>query len=246
MNQQQALRGATGALYQKIAMLMRKEISDGRWVAGERLPSLAALARHYGVALVTVRQAIQILEDEGLVKRRQGSGTYISETLPERRWLRLESNWGALLQMWERSKARLLKVADNVRSPVLQADDGTPAPAYRYMRRVHLSDGVPYAVIDIYVDQRLYRRDPLRFDSEMVILLLEAMPDVEITSARQCLTIETADLETAELLRIPVGAPVGAVRRVLRDAAGTVIYVGEAIYRGDLVKLERELKQPDS
>lgn len=244
MNHRNALRSASGALYQKIAMLLRKEITDGRWVPGERLPSLDSLARHYTVALVTMRQAIQILEVEGMVKRYQGRGTFVSEELPERRWLKLESTWDALLQMWEHSRARLLRVEDDVSSPVLHDEDGTPAPAYRYMRRVHLSDGVPYAVIDIYVDQRLYRRDPQRFDSEMVIRLLDAMGDVEITSARQCLTIGTADLGTAELLDIPVGSPVGEVRRVLRDGNDVVIYVGEAIYRGDMVKLERELKQP--
>lgn len=245
MNHQNALRSASGALYQKIAMLMRMEITNGRWVPGERLPSLDTLARHYAVALVTMRQAIQILEDEGLVRRYQGRGTFISEELPERRWLKLESTWDALLQMWEHSRARLLKVEDNVSSPVLHVEDGTPAPTYRYMRRVHLSDGVPYAVIDIYIDQRLYRRHPQRFDNEMVIRLLEEMEDVEIMSARQCLTIGAADLNTAELLDISIGAPVGEVRRVLRDGNGVVIYVGEAIYRGDMVKLERELKQPN-
>jgi GntR family transcriptional regulator len=42
-------------------------------------------------------------------------------------------------------------------------------------------------------------------------------------------------------LRIPLNSPVGEVRRVLQDQNGVVIYLGEAIYRGDMVKLERVL-----
>jgi GntR family transcriptional regulator len=109
------------------------------------------------------------------------------------------------------------------------------------MRRVHYSKDLPYTVIDIYLDRRLYVKAPKKFDSQMVIPLLETLPGVEIKSARQTLSIGTADVETARLLRIPLNSPVGEVRRVLQDQHGVVIYLGEAIYRGDMVKLERVL-----
>jgi GntR family transcriptional regulator len=108
---------------------------------------------------------------------------------------------------------------------------------------VHLAEQVPYAVIDLYVDRRLYALCPERFDSQMVIVVLDSLADVKIKSMRQCLTVATADLETAALLEVPVNAPVGVVRRVIRDQNDVVIYLGEASYRGDLVKLESELKK---
>jgi len=145
--------------------------------------------------------------------------------------------------MWEGSKPRILKVMDTIGSPPLAARDGTPAPTYRYMRRVHSSDNLAYAVIDIYLDRRLYAMASEKFDSRMVIPILETLPGVEIKNARQILTIATADVETARLLDIPVNSPVGEVRRVLQDQDGVVIYLGEAIYRGDVVKLERVLKK---
>jgi GntR family transcriptional regulator len=132
-------------------------------------------------------------------------------------------------------------IIDTLASPPLEIRDGIPAPAYRYMRRVHRSKDIPYTVIDIYLDRRLYVKAPNKFDSQMVIPLLESLPGVEIKSARQTLSIGTADVETARLLRIPLNSPVGEVRRVLQDQHGVVIYLGEAIYRGDMVKLERAL-----
>ena len=50
-------------------------------------------------------------------------------------------------------------------------------------------------------------------------------------------------MEAAELLRVPVNTPVAQVRRVIHDAAGTVIYCGDLIYRGDFVKLDINLRK---
>ncbi len=235
---------ARGKLYLDLATVIRKRILDGVWEPGDRLPSIPELAAEFDVAVVTVRNALAVLENEGLVWRRQGRGTFVTDQAGDRRWLRLESGWESMLRLWESSKPRLLQVMDRIGSPVLEARDGEPAASYRYMRRVHFSGEVPYAVIDIYVDRGLYAQHPTRFESEMVIVVLESMPNVEIKSARQTLTIGTADVETSKLLEIPLNAPVGEVRRVLQDRDGRVIYVGEAVYRGDLVKLERYLKKP--
>lgn len=239
------LKASPGKLYEHVATLIQKRIQSGELVKGERLPSIDALAGSFDVAVITVRRALRVLEEKGLINRYQGRGTFVAADAKEKRWLTLESNWDALIQMWGRSRPRSLKVADVSSSPSLNADDGVPAPGYRHMRRVHSSIGTPYAVSDLYVDRRLYALCPTRFDSEMVIVVLDSLADVSIKCMRQCLTIETAGIEEASLLQIPVGAPIGIVRRVIRDKADTVIYVGEATYRGDLVKLERELVKPD-
>lgn len=231
-----------GVLYQQIALLIRKQIDNGQLIAGEQLPSIETLVKSYGVSPVTIRQALACLEKEGLIKRQQGRGTFVSPAMKEKRWLKLESNWDALIKMAGRAKPRRpLVVLDSVGLPILETEDGIPAPSYRYMRRVHLADETPYAVIDIYVDRRLYVLDPKRFETEMVIVVLDSLPQVKIRDARQRLTITTADIEVAQLLEIPVGSAVGIVRRVVRDRNNTVIYLGEGIYRGDLVRLEREL-----
>lgn len=240
-----ALKAAPGRLYENVATLLKQRIESGQWVPGERLPSIGRLAESLDVAIVTVRQAIAQLETTGHLERRQGSGTYVSKTLKERQFLRLESNWETLIQMWGQSRPRLLHMHDSVGMPLLETEDGIAAPAYRYMRRVHLADETPYTVIDLYLDRRLYILHPGRFDAEMAIVVLDSMPEVKIKSMRQRLTIGHCDLETAELLNIPPNSPVGTMRRVIRDENNVAIYVGTAVYRGDLVQLEREIKKDD-
>jgi GntR family transcriptional regulator len=237
------LKSAPGRLYENVAGLIRQRIESGQWIARERLPSIETLARTFGVAVVTIRQALALLEADGLVQRRRGSGTYVADSVKERQWLKLESSWDALIQMWGKSRPRPIRVLDAIGMPLLEPEDGIAAPAYRYMRRVHLADDVPYVVIDLYLDRRLYALHPDRFDSEMAIVVLDSMPEVAIKCMRQCLTIGTADLETAHLLNVSVNSPVGKMRRVIRDQNDTAIYVGIAVYRGDLVRLEREIKK---
>lgn len=236
-----AFKRSKGSLYVHIASLLRRRIHAGNWPPGTKLPSLENLAAEFNVAIVTVRQAVSILEEEGLVTRQQGRGTFVSKLIAERRWVTLESSWDTMLRKWKDSTARIINEKDTVVKPVMDTSDGVPAPAYHFLRRVHLSNNIPYAVINIYIDQRLYSLAPNRFEKEMVILVLESLENVDICSATQTLTIDTADVEVANLLEIPINSPVGEVRRVITDHNDVAIYVGEATYRGDLVKLERTL-----
>ena len=97
-------------------------------------------------------------------------------------------------------------------------------------------------MIDIYLDAEIFARRPTRFRKETVIPLLMQMPSVKIATARQVLTISTADLEVARHLGIHVNAPVADVRRVFTGPKRRVIYLGEVTYRGDFVHMEIDLK----
>jgi GntR family transcriptional regulator len=239
-----ALKNSPGKRYEQVAMLIRKWIEGRELAPGEQLPSITSLAETFDVGVITVRQSLELLENEGLIVRQQGRGTFVADGVKEKRWLTIESSWDSLFEGWERSKPTPLKVRSLFAMPSLVPEDGHAAPGYRHMRRVHSMDGVPYAVSDLYVDRRQYTLCPNRFDTEMVIVVLDSLPDVRIKSMRQCLTIETADLEHASLLKIPVGSPVGIVRRVITDPDQTVLYVGRAVYRGDIVKFERVFEKP--
>jgi GntR family transcriptional regulator len=238
------LKRAAIPLYVQIADLIRQRIARGQWPAGTRLPTLEALVAELGVARVTVRQAMDIVSAEGLVTRRQGRGTFVAAAPQQRSWLRVETSLEALATMYAGTKPHLLTITETIAAAPLTPGDGTPAPRYRYMRRVHSkTDDVPYALISIWLDARIFQRAPKRFRNETVIPLLEAMPEVTIAKARQTLTIGSADVETAELLRVPLNAPTAEVRRVFNAADGTVIYLAEVIYRGDFIRLEMDLKK---
>jgi GntR family transcriptional regulator len=66
--------------YQRIADSLRQKLLSGAWEAGQQLPTERALCRQFDVSQITVRRALQILEQERLVERRQGSGTFAKST----------------------------------------------------------------------------------------------------------------------------------------------------------------------
>jgi GntR family transcriptional regulator len=71
--------------YRQIARMLREAITSSRLAPGERLPSEAELIEHFGVARMTVRQAVQELRSEGLVISQHGRGVFVRPTPPIRR-----------------------------------------------------------------------------------------------------------------------------------------------------------------
>jgi CheY-like chemotaxis protein len=66
--------------YLSIAATIRERIAAGVYVPGQQLPASAALAKEHGVALMTVRQALGILQQEGAIEARHGAGTFVADT----------------------------------------------------------------------------------------------------------------------------------------------------------------------
>jgi GntR family transcriptional regulator len=72
-------RGSSVPLYYQLQELLHQQIASGRFKVGDALPSEGALCRLFGVSRIVVRQALQVLVDDGEVVRMQGKGTFVSE-----------------------------------------------------------------------------------------------------------------------------------------------------------------------
>ena len=149
---------------------------------------------------------------------------------------------GELAELYRNTKPKLVNLSESSDAPTLVEGEGSTAPKYFYMRRVHSLDGMAYCVISIYLDDRIFRRAPERVRKELVIPLLMSMRGVKIAKARQILTVGTCDVQEAALLGVPVNAPVAHVRRVFNAPDGTVIYLALVTYRGDFVRLEMDMQ----
>jgi GntR family transcriptional regulator len=232
---------STSPLYTQAADAMRERIVKGQWPIGMQIPTLPGLAKEFGVALITVRQAVRVLKDEGLLFPEQGRGTFVRskpETHPQ---MRVESSLPALADLYRKQSLRLIPLAEGKAEPRITAEDGTLAPAYHYLRRIHASKTRFTSVISAYLDERVFKLAPRRFRNELIIPVLMDLKSVQIGSARQIMTVSTAGAEVASALNISVSAPVAELRRVFCAPDGTVIYLGELTYRGDFVRVEMDL-----
>jgi GntR family transcriptional regulator len=72
-------RRSSVPLYYQLQELLHQQIASGRFRVGDALPSEGELCRLFGVSRIVVRQALQVLEDDGEIVRQQGKGTFVAE-----------------------------------------------------------------------------------------------------------------------------------------------------------------------
>src|ERR1700722_11230696 len=70
--------GARQPKYLRIHRELSDRIASGQWPAGRPLPSQQQLAAQFGVSVMTLRQALQLLADDGLIQNRHGAGTFVA------------------------------------------------------------------------------------------------------------------------------------------------------------------------
>lgn len=212
-------------LYAQLADVLRQQIENGMLPPGAKLPNLLRMAEIFGVARVTARQ---------------GRGIHVARRLPARPHEEMRASWKAMVKRIEGASVELLDAADVPDCPLLAAWDLPPAPAYRYMRRAHIKAGVRFAYIDLYLDKAIYDRAPERFNATTVIPVMDELK-VNVSKARQELTIGDASPEAAQHLDIPCGAPVALVRRYACDETDRAIYAALVVHPSDRVRFDIDL-----
>ena len=228
-------------LYIQVASALRRRIETGVWRQGEQISTLEALEREFEVARVTVRQAVELLQDEGLVHRHQGRGTFVADKLQDKHWLKLETTWEALTEAIRDNVPTMIRVEDPPAWPRLAEGDGRLSQEYVFLRSVQLKNGAPYALVNLHLDRRIYERDPQAFLTHTALPILATMKGADIGSAHQTLVIGAADPATAGLLKVSIGTPTAECHCVVTNRQGVAIYVAEIIYRNDCVKLYIDL-----
>lgn len=224
-------------LYIQVASALRQRIENGQWQPGQKISTLEGLEREFEVARVTVRQAVELLQNEGLVHRQQGRGTFVADKLQDKHWLRLETTWESLTAPIKDNVLKLIKVDNPPALPTLTKGEGRLAPEYVFLRSVQFKSGAPYAVVNLHLARDIYERDPDAFVTHTALPVLVTLSGNEIEQAHQTLVIGSADPATASLLQVPLGTPTAECHCVVTNREGAAIYVAEIIYRNDCVKL---------
>lgn len=232
MNLQSMKRQAV-PLHAEVAAMLRHQILSGDLAPGSRVPALRELCEQLSVARMTVVQAMNTLEEEGLIERYSGRGTFVKEVATlDRHTLHMKADISQLHSMV--SQLEVSVHDDN--TAVEETEDGV---AYRCMRRLHARDGKPFCRVDIRLDNTLFEQAPERFSNEIVVSVLKDI-GVAVTTARQKVTISYADFELAQALNVNVNSAVFRVFREFFDNKGTLIYSANLHYPGDQLALEIE------
>jgi GntR family transcriptional regulator len=204
---------------------------------GDRLPSERSLSKHWGVARMTVRSATDVLVAEGLVERRQGSGTYVLPQ-PVVRFLGLTSFTEDMRERGLEPSSRLLAFrvvdADAVLAGQLRIAVGDQAVRFT---RLRLGSGEPMAVETTWMAASLVPGlAPQDLDGSLYELLARRY---RIVPGSAAVTIEPvlADPATRHHLGIPSRQACLRLRMTDSDTRGRVIMIADCVYRGDRYQL---------
>ena len=222
-------------LYIQIAESLLDQIESGELVPGDRLPPERELSKMFGVNRMTLRQALRVIEMQGLVIRRQGNGTYVAEPKIEReadllvpftRGMRRRGYMpGAKVIMLEQRPVEV-SVASYLKLPV-------SAPVY-YVHRLRFINQEPVMLerftISVHRFPGLEGHD---LENRSVYEIMETEYGVLITKARQSLEPVIATEYEAECLGIEQGAPLMLERRLGFDQDGQPVEYAKDLYRGD-------------
>jgi GntR family transcriptional regulator len=222
--------------YQSIADELQRRIGAGEVAAGRLLPSEADLSVTYEASRVTVRRALELLRDEGLVDSRQGFGWFVAADPVRQSLARLGTIESQLAQEGVDSTRRVLDfrfVAAPKRVRVL-----LDCETVLRVRRLNLADGEPFALVTVWCPEQ-YGASLSRADVERSPFY--ELMGVELGGATQTIGAAAATAHDAELLGVPVGSPVLRCERVTQSVEGRPVLVSEHVFPGHLTEFVVDL-----
>jgi GntR family transcriptional regulator len=243
------------SVYKQIADHLRSAMARGRLREGEQLPSETRLMEHYGVARMTVRNALRILQDEGLTTAEHGRGVYVRARPPVRRLAsdrfaqrHRKEGKAAFIAESEQAAATpsvdLIKVSEARPSADVADRLGLPDDAETVVRsRRYFLDGRPVETAVSYIPVDLARGTPIADPNPgpggIYARLEDAGHTLERFTEEVAARMPTPD--EARALALPPGVPVFRLVRTAYDSTGRAVEVCDTIMAADAYLLAYDL-----
>ncbi len=209
--------------YREIAADLRRRVSDA--APGSLLPSESELSTEFSASRVTIRRALELVRDDGLIAARQGFGWFVS-TEPVRQSLERLGTIESQLETSGRDAARQV-IEFSFESPPPHVKKLLDATKVLRVKRINLADGEPFAVVTVWCPAAIGQK--LSMDDVERTSFYELL-DVELRGATQTIGAASAEPAIAELLAVPVGAPLLKCQRVTTDLSGRPVLVSEHLF----------------
>jgi DNA-binding GntR family transcriptional regulator len=223
------------SLRHQLAQELRDRIRSGELAPGDKLPSEPELAHDRGVARSSMRAAITVLEEEGLIRRRQGSGTYVTHRPELENDLSRNFGVSAMIASTGLAPGTAEETCGLVAAPAqVAAALGLPVGApVTTLRRVRTADGRPVVIsIDWCRPEHLSPEELETMGEGSVYAALSAR-GLAVDLGVATLTPENADAETARSLDVARGALILTIDQVDCTADGAPVLVSREHHLAD-------------
>lgn len=234
--------------YFQLKKILVQEMSTGRWGPDEQIPSEPEICDHFGLSRTTVRQALSELENEGMIRREKGRGTFVSQTYPQL-WF-LQSSQGfydEAARQGHQVRSRVIRreVAElpGFAAEALDLEVGAEGVILERLRWV---DGRVSMYVINYLVERLAAAvmEADLVNGSLYRALAEAA-DFTVAGGRRVVEAVTAEDELAELLEVEGGTPMLFVESVAWGESLAPVELYRAWHRADRTKIEVQVLNHD-
>lgn len=209
--------------YREIADALRGRVRQA--AAGSLLPSESELSAEFGASRVTIRRALDLLREDGLVAARQGFGWFVAAEPVRQHLGQLGTIEAQLADSGIANERRVVEFG--FVEPPARVRRLLGVGSVLRVKRINLADGAPFAVVTVWCPAQLGRHLS-RADVEQHAFY--ELLDVTLRGATQTIGADGASAEEARLLRVPAGAPTLKCQRVTTDATGQPVLVSEHVF----------------
>ncbi|MDZ7773215.1 MAG: GntR family transcriptional regulator [Balneolaceae bacterium] len=226
--------------HEQISNWLREHIEAGRWKVDEKLPSENELTEKFDVSRVTVRRALQTLENEQLIYRSQGLGSFVKDHRSHQSFVRLRDFVEEMKRAGMEASSQVLVLRpETVPSPVasrLQVEED--AKVLR-LDRLRLGDGRPVAFditwLPMFYGQLIEGCD---LEEETIYGILEREYEIPVEKGYYRIEAENADDYLAEHLQVDPGGALLLIDRLSLSVGDKPIYYQKRYYRTDRIVYE--------
>ena len=223
------------AYYRQIANTLIIRIQSGQYSPGERLPSDRDLSEEFGHNRHTVRRALDLLESEDLIVRRQGRGTFVADPLPVRR-SKTQISLGLIditRAMGVRPDAKVLGVTVEHAGDIAPVLDLQQRDCVIHIHRLRSLNDAPIIVEHIYLKHALLPELEKLDLSQSLRNIMRDQYGIAVTHNRIEFESILSTEEVSTLLDIPLGSPLLLEKRITYAAEGMPCEYSEHVYPGD-------------
>jgi GntR family transcriptional regulator len=213
--------------YGKLALALRDRILQGEWAPGEVIPAESALAQSYGVALGTIRQALALLVEDGVLQRRHGKGTFVTKGVDGASMMRFFRFRGLNDGQSEAPQSRIL--SSRMRSATDQEINafGLPKGAQvLQLERIRSLSSEPCLLETIVLPLPLFGKladsDTEEWD-DLLYPMLQQRCGVVIQKTQDHLSFSQLNATQAKRLKLSAAHPCVLVERQAFDMAGRCV-----------------------
>ena len=221
-------------MYIKIHNQLRRDIENHVYKVGDRIPAERQLAEQFKVSRMTLRQAIKTLEEEGILERRLGSGTYVANQ-------KVQEKMSGIMSFTEITRANGQTPASKLISykitkPSLSEKERLKIDASESvlrMERIRYADGVPICHEIVTVPHQLIERFSKDDVSAHLYHTLEDKGGYKIGDAMEYISATVANEQEARLLDCKRGEALITRRQITKLADGRPFEYTRASYVGE-------------